>query len=273
MDTMPLPDSEYRHSTQTTKPQNAPFIYISRMDCLDYLEALPDKSVDLVLTDPPYFIGFDGGKGWDKQWKKEEDYLAWCKQWTDECIRVLKPNRMLIVWGTLKTDTFLKYKLNCLSANQDLYPQQEIIWSYNWGGRTNANFGRKHEYAWCYSKGPNFLFNSDDIRVERRTKNNFRGAGMIETGTIPTAVWEINNHTTSKDYISWHPTTKNLTVLDRMIRAYTNPGDTVLDIFMGSASTAIASYRAGRNSIGCEKNPEYYQLLSLRVAKERIANP
>ena len=78
---------------------------IENKDCLEYLSTLDDDSVDLVVTDPPYFIGFDGGKGWDSQWDSEHDYLDWCDQWTSECVRVLKPNRMFIVWGTLKTET------------------------------------------------------------------------------------------------------------------------------------------------------------------------
>ena len=138
---------------------------IENKNCLDYLSTIEDESVDLVLTDPPYFIGFDGGKGWDSQWKNEEEYLAWCKLWTDECVRVLKPNRMLVVWGTLKTDTFLRYKLDILNSYESMHGQNEIIWGYNWGGRTKNNFARKHEYAWCYSKGKDFLFNDHDIRV------------------------------------------------------------------------------------------------------------
>lgn len=246
-----------------------PTISISHQDCLDYLKTVPDESMDMVLTDPPYFIGFDAGKGWDRQWKSEREYLDWCKKWTDECIRVLKPNRMMIVWGTLKTDTFLRYRLECLSANPSMTAQQEIIWSYNWGGRTKKNFARKHEYAWCFSKGKDFLFNAEAVKVERRVKRSFRSGEVMETGTIPTSVWEVNNHTKSKDFVNWHPTTKNLFVLDRMIRAYTNPGDTVLDIFMGSASTAVAAYRAGRNAVGCEANDEYYAALTERLYKEQ----
>ena len=49
---------------------------IDNKDCLEYLEGLKGESVDLVLTDPPYFIGFDGGKGWDSQWKTEDEYLS-----------------------------------------------------------------------------------------------------------------------------------------------------------------------------------------------------
>ena len=238
--------------------------HITKKDCLKYLETVEDNSIDLVITDPPYFIGFDGGEGWDKQWKTERDYLKWCNQWTNHLVRVLKPNRMMIVWGTLKTDTFLKYKL-LLSLFDELRPQNEIVWSYNWGGRSKSNFARKHEYAWCYSKGDKFLFNSDDIRIERKVKKNLRTGKDHTQGTIPTCIWEKNNHTTSKDHCGWHPTTKNLEILSRMIKAYSNENDTILDIFMGSGSTAIACKLTNRNYIGCETNNNYIKLMQERI--------
>ena len=238
--------------------------HIQQKDCLKYLETVEDNSIDMILTDPPYFIGFDGGDGWDSQWKTERDYLKWCNHWTNHLVRVLKPNRMMIVWGTLKTDTFLKYKL-MLSLFDQLRPQNEIVWSYNWGGRSKNNFARKHEYAWCYSKGDEFLFNDSDIRVERKVKKNLRTGKDYTQGTIPTCVWEKNNHTTSKDHCGWHPTTKNLDILQRMIKAYTNENDTVLDIFMGSGSTAIACKLSNRNYIGCESNNKYIKLMRERI--------
>ncbi len=238
--------------------------HITKKDCLKYLETIPDNSIDLIITDPPYFIGFDGGEGWDSQWKTERDYLKWCNHWTNHLVRVLKPNRMMIVWGTLKTDTFLKYKL-MLSLFDELRSQNEIVWSYNWGGRSKNNFARKHEYAWCYSKGDSFLFNDSDVRVERKVKKNLRTGKDHTQGTIPTCVWEKNNHTTSKDHCNWHPTTKNLELLSRMIKAYSNENDTILDIFMGSGSTAIACKLTNRNYIGCETNNNY-----IKLSKERI---
>tara|TARA_B100001250_G_scaffold6979_1_gene5901 strand:- start:95 stop:871 length:777 start_codon:yes stop_codon:yes gene_type:complete len=238
--------------------------HVTKKDCLKYLETVEDNSIDLVITDPPYFIGYDGGDGWDKQWKTERDYLKWCNQWTNHLVRVLKPNRMMIVWGTLKTDTFLKYKL-MLSLTNELRPQNEIVWSYNWGGRSKNNFARKHEYAWCYSKGDKFLFNDNEIRVERKVKKNLRTGKNHTQGTIPTCVWEKNNHTTSKDHCGWHPTTKNLEILSRMIKAYSNENDTILDIFMGSGSTAIACKLTNRNYIGCESNNNYIKLMQERI--------
>ena len=89
-------------------------------------------------------------------------------------------------------------------------------------------------------------------------------ATEFKKGSIPTSIWQKNNHTTSDDYCGWHATTKNIDILERMIAAYTNKGDTVLDIFMGSGSTAIASNNLGRNIIGCEKSEEYYPKMIFR---------
>jgi hypothetical protein len=89
---------------------NTGLINLINDDCLSYLATLPDESIDLVVTDPPYYkIVSDK---WDHQWKVESEYLAWCRHWTEECVRVLKPGGCLYVWGTTKTDTFLRYKLD-----------------------------------------------------------------------------------------------------------------------------------------------------------------
>lgn len=244
-------------------------IDLRQADCLEFLNTVPDCHVDLVVADPPYDIGCDGGKGWDDQWETGEEYLEWCERWTRECVRVLKPGGMLVVWGTLKTDAFLKYKLEILNLLfPRIYPQNEIIWSYNWGGRSKKNFVRKHEYAWCYSKGSAFLFNADEVRVERKMKTNPRTGEAFTNGTIPTCVWEQNNHTTSKDFINWHPTTKNVGVIERIVRAYSPPGGLVLDCFSGSGTTAVACIRSGRDFIGCERDEEYFTKSQDRITKE-----
>lgn len=236
-------------------------------NCLDYLKDLPDNSVDLILTDPPYFIGYDGGKGWDSQWKSDNDYLSWCDSWVKECARVLKPNRMMCIFGTLKYDTFLRLRLEILSSLPNFHKQNEIIWAYNWGGRSKTNFARKHEYIWCYSKDSKFLFNDIDVRVERKQKVNIRTGKEFEKGTIPTCIWEKNNHTTSKEYCNWHPTQKPISILERFILAYTNPGDIVLDIFNGSASTMIACENTGRQFSGCEMDEDYYKMSIARYVQ------
>jgi|TARA_B100000287_G_scaffold50770_1_gene44990 DNA modification methylase len=233
---------------------------LENKDCIEFLKDIEDNSVDMVLTDPPYYIGYDGGKGWDSAWETEKDYLDWCKEWTTECVRVLKPNRCLYVWGTTKTDTFLKYKLEVLNSFSDMFYQNWIIWSYDWGGRTRKTYARKHEDLLMYSKGEEFLFNSDDIRIPYIMKKSVRkGVELNEKGKIPTDVWNKNNHTTSKEYCGWHPTQKPIELLERIIKGNTNEGDIVLDIFSGSGSTAIASTNVGRKFMGSELDKDYYK--------------
>lgn len=290
---------------------------LENKDCLDYLQTLDDNSVDLILTDPPYFEIVKNE--WDNQWKTEQEYLDWCKEWTSECVRVLKPERCLYVWGTTKTDTFLKYKINVLNSFKELKYQNWIIWSYDWGGRPRNNFARKHEDLLMYSKGKNFLFNAEDVCIERAVKTNMglerkknllkkkilgkeftdkdnnswktyrfdklepsdyqskldeleQKAIKFANGKIPTDVWNKNNHTTSKEYCNWHPTQKPLELLERVIKANTNKGDIVLDIFSGSGSTAIATKNTGRIFYGCEKDKNYYEKSLDRISSLQNTN-
>ena len=227
-------------------------------DCLKYLATLEDDSVDLVLTDPPYFDVID--EEWDKQWDTMGEYLRWCRLWSRECARVLKPGGCMYVWGTTKTNAFLKYKLEILDRIPGMVYQNWIIWSYDWGGRTKKTFPRKHEDLLMYSKGKDFLFNADDVRIPYKMAKNVRATAQNNPlGKIPTDVWEKNNHTTSHEYCAWHKTQKPIALLQRIIRANTNPGDVVLDIFSGSGSTAIACDHEGRDFLGCDRSSVYVE--------------
>lgn len=242
---------------------------LCNVDCLKFLKTVEDESVDQVLVDPPYFEIMKND--WDNQWDTENDYLEWCRQWTAECIRVLKPGGTFYVWGTTKTDTFLRYKLDVLNSFPELYYQNWIIWHYDWGGRTKKTFARKHEDCFMYSKGKEFQFYADNVRIPYVMKNNVRkGATNNPLGKIPTDVWAKNNHTTSKEYVNWHPTQKPLEILERIIMANTKEDDVVMDIFSGSGSTMIASQRTGRTFIGCEISEEYYTKSKERLEKLSI---
>ncbi|MEK9694716.1 MAG: site-specific DNA-methyltransferase [Candidatus Poseidoniales archaeon] len=225
-------------------------------DCLEYLSGIEDNSVDLVIVDPPYFEIIKDA--WDNQWDSEEDYLNWCRQWTAECFRVLKPGKCFYVWGTTKQDTFLRYKLNVLNSMPDAHYQNWIIWAYDWGGRTKKKFPRKHEDLLMYSKGKEFPFYADEVRVPYKMAKSVRkGKELNALGKIPTDVWIKNNHTTSKEYAGWHSTQKPIKLLERIIKAHTQPGEIVLDCFSGSGSTMIAANNLGRSFMGCETDQEY----------------
>jgi len=175
---------------------------LQNKDCLEFLKEIPDNSIDLVNVDPPYFEIVKND--WDNQWKSEQEYLDWCKEWTEECFRVLKPNRCFYVWGTTKTDTFLRYKLNVLNNIKDAHYQNWIIWHYDWGGRTKKTFARKHEDLFMYSKGKTFLFNADDVREERAVKTNMalqRKMNLLEKKIAnPSIVFGVKDDKSWKTY-------------------------------------------------------------------------
>lgn len=239
--------------------RNFILITLKNKDCLDFLKSLDDNTVGHINCDPPYNIGYDGGDGWDT-FPSEDAYLDWSREWITECARVLKPNRMMCVWGTQKTDLFFRLKLEVLNQVEGLVGQSAIHWSYNWGGRPRNNFAHKFETAWCYSKGKTFFFDRTNIEVERKMKINIRTGKPYENGTIPTTIWEGNLTTASNEAkeSNFHPTVKPQFILRRMIYAYTEPDDLVLDCFSGSGSTAIACINTGRNFIGSEVHKEYY---------------
>jgi site-specific DNA-methyltransferase (adenine-specific) len=237
---------------------------LDHADCLEFLASIPDESVELIIADPPYFRRVKDY--WDNQWKSEQDYLAWCDKWIAESVRVLAPGGCLYVWGTTKSDTFLRLKLNVLNRYEELVYQNWIVWNYDWGGRTKKTFPRKHEDLLMYSKGKTFTFNADDVRVPYKMKSNVRSTAQNNPkGKIPTDVWTKNNHTTSREYAGWHTTQKPIALLERIVLANTDPGDTVVDFFSGSGSTAVAALRHDRKFAGCEFDINYYLKSKQRI--------
>ena len=131
---------------------------IKNKDCVEFLRDLESDSVDLIIVDPPYFE--IAKEEWDRQWSGESDYLSWCEDWTRECFRVLKPGRCFYVFGTTKTNTFLRYKLDVLDEIEGFQYNNWLIWHYEYGGKSRKSFSRKHEDCLMYSKGDSFLFNA-----------------------------------------------------------------------------------------------------------------
>lgn len=236
-------------------------------DIMDFLQSLPDDSADLILADPPYNMGFDKGKGWDT-FNSEQDYLEFMDAWTRLAYQKLKPGRVMLVWGTMAETSFLKYRLNTLETLPGAVSQNELLVERNWGGRTKKNFARKYELCWSVSKGKTFLFNSDDVLQERVLKRNLRTGKAYDKGTIPTSIFRKHNIVGGKDHVSFHPTQKSIPFLRTVIRAYTNPNDTVISLFSGSFSDGLASLREGRSCLGVEKDPEYAELSWERVLQE-----
>ena len=152
--------------------------------------------------------------------------------------------------------------------------RNRIIWHFGHGAHAGRRFSGRYETVLWYSHGENYVFNLDPVRIPQKYpgKRHYKGArrGQFSGnpgGKNPTDVWEIPNVKANHVEKTAHPCQFPVALAERLVLALTNPGDLVLDPFVGSGSTAVAALKHGRRFIGAELVPEY-----CRVTRERLAH-
>jgi site-specific DNA-methyltransferase (adenine-specific) len=237
-------------------------------DALLGLSRIPDGSIDLILTDPPYGLGKDYGNDSDKQASSE--YLAWTERWIDAVLPKLKATGSLYIFLTWRysPEIFVMLKQRMTMLN-------EIIWDRrvpSMGGSTRS-FTSVHDTIGFFAKAKGYYFDLDSVRIpydaetkKARSRSIFVGAKWLELGYNPKDLWSVSRlHKEDPERVD-HPTQKPLEIIERMVLASCPPGGVILDPFMGSGTTAIAAKRCGRNFVGFELNPEYCQIIDSRLA-------
>lgn len=232
-------------------------------DALKALDSIADESVDLIFADPPYNIGknFNGHK--DK-WAKDDDYVKWCEKWLDKCVQKLKPTGSFYVMTSTQFmpyfDIYLREKLEILSR---------IVWSYDSSGVQAKNyFGSMYEpILFCVKDKEHYTFNAQDILVEAKTGAKRKlidyrkdPPQVYNTEKVPGNVWEFARVRYRMDEYENHPTQKPVALLERIIKASSNAGDTVMDPFSGTFTTGFVAKELGRKSIGIELQEEYVKI-------------
>ncbi len=240
--------------------------YLYRGDGLEIMASMPADSVDCIWTDPPYFLSNDGitcvagrmvqvNKGeWDRSNGLENDH-EFNVSWLSECYRILKPGGTIWVTGTLHV--YLSVGMAMLQIGYRIL--NDIIWQKpnpppNLGCRcfthstetvlwaTNAKKGSKHRHTFRYE--------------QMREENG--GKQMKNVWQFPPAGRDEKKH-------GKHPTQKPVALIERCLRASTNPGDVIFDPFAGSGATGVAALGMGRKFIGCEREQEYVELIVKRL--------
>lgn len=238
-------------------------------DALEILSTeMPDKSVDLVFVDPPYNIGKKFSQFHDK-WSSDADYAIWAYQWIDECIRVLKPTGTMYLMTSTQSmpyfDLYMRKRLTILSR---------IVWYYDSSGvQAKKYYGSMYEpILHCVKNANCYCFNGEDILVEAKTGAkrkliDYRGEvpKPYNTKKIPGNVWEFPRVRYRMDEYEEHPSQKPEVLLERIIRASSCEGNTVLDPFAGTFTTAAVAKALGRNSVSIEAQNEYLKIGLRRV--------
>lgn len=254
------------------------FNKIYNEDCINGMKNIDSESIDIIICDPPYNIGKDFGNNSDKQ--KNQDYLIWCDEWIKECIRILKPNGTLYIYGFSEILAFIRVRIDI--------NVRWIIWHYTNKVTPSLNFWqRTHESILCCHKEKP-IFNRDDVRepytnaflknaagkVRKSTKGRFSDGetetiyNAHENGALPRDVIKISalaGGAGKKERVD-HPTQKPLELCEKLIKASKNGENTKLVVpFAGSGSECIAAKKMNLNYIGFEINKEYVNLCNERL--------
>lgn len=229
-------------------------------DCLEVMKQLPDKSIDLILTDPPYGTTAC-------EWDKVPDLKLMWRQLD----RVCKPNAAKVMTASQPFTTDL------INSNRKQF-RYEWIWKKTVGGGfLNCNKAplKRHENIVIFSKETN-IYNpqkhkgkkytatrtSGGKTLGRETSNKVAGWKTENDGSrYPITVLEVPNITGD------HPTQKPVELMKYLIRTYSNKGDIVLDPFCGSGTTCVAAKQLGRKYIGIELDEGYYHIADMRVSE------
>ena len=225
-------------------------------DAAECLQKIDSASVDLIVADPPYNLGKDYGNNHDI--KGFDEYLEFSRKWTKECHRVLKESGTIYVFMGFR---FISYLYDIFDRELKMDFNSWIVWHYTQGMGKKLGFSPRHDDILMFTKGQNYKFNLDAVRVPQkffRERNNMRGAN-------PGDVWEFSHVHYCNENRQDHPTQKPEGLIERMILASSGTEDTVLDPFAGSGTTLRVCQQLNRKCIGIEINPQYVEMISRRL--------
>ena len=232
-------------------------------DCLPSLKMLPSNSIHLVCIDPPYNTGMtrrkhDGQNTYEDRYDDSRAYLKELNPILNECKRVLTDNGSFFSFIDYREQLNYWLLLNKVFG-EECYMDQ-IIWHWDHGGRPKNRWARKYNPIFWYSKDPdNYVCN---LKESDRLEYKQEGRGV---GKIPTNVWWYSFGTNSKNERVDYDGQKPLKIIRRIINVHSNAGDTVLDCFAGSGTTAVACDQTGRKAIIMERNEAAIPIIKSRM--------
>jgi modification methylase len=244
---------------------------IIKGDCVAALEALPDHSVDAIFADPPYNLQLGGtlhrpdqslvdavDDEWD-QFASFEIYDAFTRAWLLACRRVLKPHGTIWVIGSYHNI----FRVGAIMQDLNFWLLNDIVWRKvnpmpNFKGRRFQNAHETMIWASRDSKAKGYTFNYDALKASNDDVQ------MRSDWLFP--ICSGGERLKGEDGKKVHPTQKPEALLARVIMASTKPGDVILDPFFGTGTTGAVAKRLGRNFVGIEREQDYIDAASKRIA-------
>lgn len=253
---------------------------IHNKDFLEFSRKIPNESIDLITTSPPYGIG--------KEYEKKttlKHYLTWSNEVLAECKRILKDTGSIFYQvGTYVGEKGAHYPWDImlfpLFVDMGFIPRNRIVWIRQHGTHAKHKFSNRHETILWFTKSYNYKFNLDCIRVPQKfpNKKGYRKGKYFgkytsdPRGKNPGDVWAFRNVKHNHEEQTKHPCQFSEDMITRIILATTDPGDIVFDPFIGSGTTAVVAKKHNRSFIGCEIVGKYVDIANHRLRGEPDEN-
>lgn len=246
-------------------------VMIACEDNLRFMRNLPEESVSLVVTSPPYNLG----KAYEKR-TSQDKYIEDQAACIAEAVRLLAPSGSICWQVGNHVDGGEVFPLDILLypifKNHGLRLRNRIVWTFGHGLHCQKRFSGRHEAILWFTKSEKYTFNLDPVRIPAKYphKKHFKGPkkGQLSSnplGKNPSDVWDIPNVKFNHVEKTIHPCQFPISLVERLVLALTHEGDKVLDPYLGVGSSAIAALKHGRFALGCDLNQVY-----IDIAWERI---
>ena len=255
-------------------------------DNLEVLAKFPEKSVDLIYADPPFFsskayeiIWGNGAKqkAYEDRWKGGINvYIEWMKERLWQCHQVLKDTGSMYLHCDFHANHRLRIAMDEIFDEKNF--QNEIIWWYGGGGASKKRWAGSHDTLLFYTKSDEWLFNTDAVREPYKvewTRGQKRADGSdrtLEKGKLPDDVWQLHSLMPWAKENTKYPTQKPEALLKRIIEASSNRDDIVLDPFCGCGTTLVVAHQLGRKWIGIDVSPKACDIMKDRLTKVGVSD-
>ena len=290
-----VPDREASPPRVSPIGEGAAELDIHYGDNLPILQALPPSSFDLIYIDPPFNTGKvqaltqirtvhdpDGGDRTGFQGRRYrtekvgtasfadafDDFLEFMEPRLKEARRLLKPDGAFFLHIDYREVHYCKILLDQIFGRDSFI--NEIIWAYDYGGRSKSKWSAKHDNILWYAKNPkSYTFDFEEMDRIPYMAPGLVGKEKAARGKTPTDVWWHTIVPTNGKERTGYPTQKPLGVLNRLLKVHTEPGDRVLDFFAGSGTTGEAALRLGRSCVLVDSSPEAMKVMARRLSFAR----
>lgn len=250
-------------------------VFMRCEDNLAFMRPLPDGTMHLIVTSPPYNIG----KRYERR-SPLDSYIQDQAQVISECVRLLDDRGSLCWQVGNHVDNGEIFPLDIflypIFREHGLKLRNRIVWHFEHGLHCTKRFSGRYETILWFTKSDDYTFDLDPVRVPSKYpgKKYFKGpkAGQLSgnpLGKNPSDLWLIPNVKHNHVEKTGHPCQFPVELVERLVLSMTNPGDNVLDPYMGVGSSVIAAVKNDRSGYGCDTEKEYVDIAWERVHLQR----